>query len=457
MAFNSQSFFAFLAVVFAVHWVGRTSRWQNSVLLIASYLFYGWWDWRFCLLLGAMTVGSFWSCLCLEHTKRWVTANVILWVGVLAVFKYFNFFIDSAASALAFLGIDEHPQFLRIALPIGISFYTFQIIGYTIDVFRGTVQPTRDLLSYSVAVSFFTKIATGPIEKAGDIIPQFSEVRRFDYGTAVDGCRQMLWGLFKKMVIADSCQGLADRVFFGFESMSGSMCLLGAFLYAMQIYADFSGYSDMAIGCSRLFGIRLTKNFAYPYFSRNVAEFWRRWHMSLMGWFKDYLYIPLGGNRCGKFRQLRNTFIVFLVSGLWHGANWTFVVWGLIHACLFLPLLLIRWGKRNLRLPLPIAMGLTFFSVTIAWVFFRSPNISSAFGFVSRIFSRSLFELPHQYLSTLPWIAVMVGVEWLQRKHEHALDIVAFPKAVRWAVYIVLALICIAHNRRTSEFIYFQF
>lgn len=376
---------------------------------------------------------------------------------MLGVFKYYNFFIDSAMTILRMMGFEAHPSFLRLALPIGISFYTFQIIGYVVDVYCGRIPPCRNALAYFVSVSFFPKLATGPIEKGENIIPQFERARRFEYAMAVDGCRQMLWGLFMKIVIADQCGSLADRVFIGYESFSGSMRLLGAFLYTMQIYGDFSGYSDIAIGCAKLFGIRLSRNFAFPYFSRNVSEFWRRWHMTLMEWFKDYLYIPLGGSRCGKVKQLRNVAIVFLVSGLWHGANWTFVVWGAIHACLFIPVLLIKWSQFPLRLPYWLSVGLTFIVVMLAWVFFRSPDIHFATSYLSGIFSRSLFDLPHQYLSMLPWIATMLSIEWLQRKKEHAFDVCRLPKIARWASYLLLVGICVAYHQREAEFIYFQF
>lgn len=457
MPFNSLTFFVFLVIVFALYWRAKSVRGQNVVLLVSSYVFYGWWDWRFCLLLASVTVVSYWSCLKLKHTKRWLWCNVLVFAAVLGVFKYFNFFVDSATTFLTAMGFDAHHEFLRVALPVGISFYTFQVIGYIVDVYRGTIQPERSLLVYSVAISFFPKIATGPIEKSVNILPQCEKRRMFDYEQSMDGCRQMLCGLFKKMVIADQCGKLATRVFLGYESMSGSMRLVGAILYAFQIYGDFSGYSDMAIGTAKLFGINLAQNFSYPYFARNVAEFWRRWHMSLMAWFKDYLYIPLGGNRCGKLKQLRNTFVVFLVSGLWHGANWTFVVWGLVHACLFLPILLIKWSKRDVKLPTPLAISLTFISVTLAWVFFRSPDIGTACSYLSGVFSRSLFSKPTMYLSMFPWLAAFCAVEWLQRNKSHALDIRFLPKPLRFMICLTVLIVCISYNERSAEFIYFQF
>ena len=457
MLFNSVTFFVFLTVVFSLYWIVKSVRAQNVVLLLASYVFYGWWDWRFCLLLMLMTFGSYWSCCSLRHTKIWLWSNVLALILILGTFKYFNFFVSSASALIVALGFDAHPEFLQIALPVGISFYTFQIIGYVVDVYRGTVQPERNLLAFSAAISFFPKIATGPIEKSVNIMPQFRTIRAFDYELALDGCRQMLWGLFKKMVIADQCGKLVTRIFLGYETMSGSMRLVGAVLYAFQIYGDFSGYSDMAIGSAKLFGIKLAQNFSYPYFARNVAEFWRRWHMSLMAWFKDYIYIPLGGNRCGKARQLRNTFIVFLISGLWHGANWTFVVWGFVHACFFLPILFIKWSKVNFKLPAPIATTLTFIAVTLAWVFFRAPDIGTACSYLSGIFSRTLLTMPNKFLSMFPWLVTFCLVEWVQRKREHALDIRLLPKSLRFLICVVVLLVCISYNERSGEFIYFQF
>lgn len=458
MLFSSNVFLAFLPVVFCAYWLsGRQGvKIQNACIIVASYVFYGWMDWRLCGLLALSAVCAFWSGRIISDCGRKrlaVGISLAVNLGILCFFKYYNFFAASLTDAFLLIGVRLDVPTLQIVLPIGISFYSFMSIAYTIDVSRGIVKPTRDPFSFFAYMSFFPQLLAGPIGRAPEMLPQFERVRTFDYDLAVDGCRQMLWGFFMKMVIADGCAVLTDRLFLRPASFAGSMLLIGAFMYAIQIYADFAGYSNLAIGCGKLFGVRLRQNFAFPYFATNIADFWRRWHMSLTTWFRDYVYIPLGGSRCSKLKCIRNTFVVFLLSGLWHGANWTFVIWGFVHACLFLPLLIL--GKR-------LSMGvagwlLTFPAVVFAWVFFRAADFHAAMGYFGAMFSKTLFTLPRSYLSMLPWIAVLLVVDWIQRKKEHSLQIGCLPKVIRWMIYLTIAALCIAYQRREAEFIYFQF
>ena len=357
MMFNSIEFLIFLPVTFVVYWLlGRRVRWQNLFVVAASYLFYGWWDWRFLLLIAFTTLCSYASGIAISHPttqqrKRGLTpkfflwANIILNLLILCIFKYYDFFAQSFVDA--FLGGKADHLLLHLVLPVGISFYTFQALSYSIDVYRGTMKPTRDLVAFFAYVSFFPQLVAGPIERATSLLPQFEQSRQFDYRQCVDGLRQMLWGFFKKMVVADSCALYVDQIFAHPDWFNSTSLLLAAALFTIQIYGDFSGYSDIAIGCAKLFGISLRRNFNVPYFSRDIAEFWRRWHISLTTWFRDYIYIPLGGSRVSKGRIVLNTFVIFLVSGLWHGANWTFVAWGAYHALLFLPLILLGKNRRH--------------------------------------------------------------------------------------------------------------
>lgn len=368
MLFTSDSFLIFLPIAFALYWLsGRFgARLQNAVTLLASYVFYGWLDWRLCGLLALSTgcayATGYWLGGLSKCRKLPVVVSLAVNLGVLGFFKYYNFFAGSIGSAFATFGWPIDIPTLQLVLPIGISFYSFMAISYTIDVYRGTIGAIRSPIVCFASMSFFPQLLAGPIGRMPELVPQFEKRRVFDYNLAVDGSLQMLWGFFVKMVVADGCAVLTDRMFLGYASYSGSVLLVGAFMYAVQIYADFSSYSNLAIGCGKLFGIRLRKNFACPYFATNISDFWRRWHMSLTSWFKDYVYIPLGGSHCSKLKQIRNTFVVFILSGLWHGANWTFVIWGFIHACLFLPLLLL--GKRVKTGP--FGWFLTFPSVMLA-------------------------------------------------------------------------------------------
>ncbi len=478
MLFHSIEFPLFLALVFAGYWFvfARNLRLQNLFIVVVSYIFYGWWDWRFLIL---MTITSLWSfagglfiaqCGGIKGSPNaWkgrlhVALALIVNLGILGFFKYFDFFVDSAADLLAYFGLSVSRPSLQIILPVGISFYTFQALSYVIDVYRG-MKPTRDVVAFLAFVSFFPQLVAGPIERASNLLPQFLVPRHFVYADAVSGCRQMLWGFFKKIVVADNCGHYADSLL-GNSGSGGLAILTGVFLFSIQIYGDFSGYSDIAIGCAKLFGVKLKRNFNVPYFSRDIAEFWRRWHISLNTWFRDYLYIPLGGSRCGKWKRVRNTFAVFLISGLWHGANWTFVLWGAIHAICFLPLLLTNKNRRYTdnewhwsQVP---SILITFIIVVLGWTFFRAPDVTTAFSWLGSIFTFDAGETSLKITSKairhcLPWIIGMFAVEWLNRKEEF--ECVIWPKREvwRWVAYAALIWIIILMRGASQSFIYFQF
>ncbi|MBQ3748086.1 MAG: MBOAT family protein [Kiritimatiellae bacterium] len=478
MLFNSFEFIVFLPLVFAAYWLlSQWPRLQNLLVIVASYLFYGWWDWRFLLLI---TFTSAWSYVAgLVELQRWgrkpsrfvLASSLIVNLGILGVFKYYNFFADQFAVVLAQFGFKAHMPSLSIILPVGISFYTFQALSYTIDVYRRQLIPSRDPLAFFAFISFFPQLVAGPIERAANLLPQFLSSRRFDYAQAVLGCRQMLWGFFKKMVVADNCAAVADHFLNMDGQTNGAAIWIGVFMFALQIYGDFSGYSDIAIGCSRLFGINLKRNFAFPYFSRDIAEFWRRWHVSLTTWFRDYLYIPLGGSRCSKWKQIRNTFAIFLVSGLWHGANWTFVIWGAFHALLFLPLLLMGRNRKYLSvaaedraLPGIVDLGrmaLTFFMATIGWAIFRARSASECFSWLVNMATpwrfASVGKMPREFGVALASILIVLAVEWFNRRSQFGFERLPAKKWMRRGLYyaVLTAITCGAPGSET--FVYFQF
>ena len=477
MLFNSIDFAIFLPIVFALYWLlkSRLSA-QNLLIAVSSYVFYGWWDWRFLLLILFSTIVDYTIGLWMVKTEQPKQRKYLLWVslavnlGLLGFFKYYNFFLDSFIDAFSFFGQPLNFRGLDIVLPVGISFYTFQTLSYSIDVYRKKLEPTKDFVSFAAFVSFFPQLVAGPIERATHLLPQFYKKREFSYPLAVDGMRQILWGLFKKMVIADNCAKYANEIFNNYSDYNGSTLFLGALFFAFQIYGDFSGYSDIAIGTSRLFGFDLMKNFAFPYFSRDIAEFWRRWHISLSTWFRDYVYIPLGGSRGGTWQKIRNTFIIFIVSGFWHGANWTFIVWGALNALYFLPLLL---RKKNRVYTDDIAPGkflpslrefggmlLTFFLTVIAWVFFRAESVAHAWSYLTTMFSNSLFYSPQKLpLEVLALIVVFLLVEWLGRSEEFALsNLDKKTSAVgRYAIYYAILICLFYFSGEPQAFIYFQF
>ncbi|WP_243472002.1 MBOAT family O-acyltransferase [Winogradskyella sp. MH6] len=477
MLFNSLEFFIFLPIVFAMYWLigNKRIKQQNLLIAISSYVFYGWWDWRFLFLILFSSLIDYTIGLKLNSEDKPSKRKVLLWIsicvnlGFLGFFKYYNFFVDSLIESFTFFGGQLSINTLNIILPVGISFYTFQTLSYTIDVYNRKLEPTKDFLAFMAFVSFFPQLVAGPIERATNLLPQFHKRREFVYENAVDGLRQALWGLFKKVVIADNCATYANMIFNNQQEYSGSTLLLGAFFFAFQIYGDFSGYSDIAIGISRLFGFNLKRNFAFPYFSRDIAEFWRRWHISLSTWFRDYLYIPLGGSRGGTKMKIRNTFIIFIVSGFWHGANWTFVVWGALNAIYFLPLLLLKKNRVNTNLVaegkyLPTVkelfqMLLTFFITLIAWVFFRADNVTNAFIYIKDIFSESLFSKPDIIpITVLGLVCLFITIEWLGRAGEYAIEKIDFlNKPLRWSFYMLLIVLMFVYTGEQQEFIYFQF
>ncbi|WP_417370871.1 MBOAT family O-acyltransferase [Gelidibacter japonicus] len=477
MLFNSIEFFLFLPIVFGLYWLigGKHIKSQNLLITVSSYVFYGWWDWRFLSLILFSSLIDYSIGLALGKTEKPSKRKLLLWVsicvnlGFLGFFKYYNFFIESLIESFTFFGSELSINTLNIILPVGISFYTFQTLSYTIDVYNKKLEPTKDIVGFMAFVSFFPQLVAGPIERATNLLPQFSKERTFNYSNAVDGLRQALWGLFKKIVIADNCAKYANIIFNNHTEYNGSTLLLGAVFFAFQIYGDFSGYSDIAIGISRLFGFDLKRNFAFPYFSRDIAEFWRRWHISLSTWFRDYLYIPLGGSRGGLKMKIRNTFIIFVVSGFWHGANWTFIIWGALNSLYFLPLLLANKNRVNTDL---VAQGkyfpslkelgqmsFTFFLTIIAWVFFRADSVSHAMSYLQNTFSSSLFSEIEIFPTTiLVLVLLFIVTEWLGRSGEYAIEKVDFmSKPVRWGFYILLIVLMFSYTGEKQQFIYFQF
>ncbi len=475
MIFSSLEFALFLPIVFGLYWFVTQGhlRLQNALLLVASYVFYGWWDWRFLSLIFLSSLVDYAVGLRLSATHRpalrrlWLFVSLAVNLGALGFFKYYNFFADSLVEAFAALGVTLHARTLDVILPVGISFYTFQTLSYTVDVYRRQIEPTRDALAFFTFVAFFPQLVAGPIERASSLLPQFQQPRRFEPGLAADGCRQMLYGFFKKVIIADGCAPFVDQVFGNPAAHSGSELLLGAVFFAFQIYGDFSGYSDIAVGTAKILGFRLMINFAFPYFSRDIAEFWRRWHISLSTWFRDYLFIPLGGSRGSKWTTTRNVLVTFTVSGLWHGANWTFVVWGLLNAIFYLPMTLLDRQKRNVDVvagtrALPTsreaAQLLTIFAVTVvAWVFFRANSLEHAFAYLAGLFSPSLLSTPSLPRTQLAWVGLFVGFEWIQRRRRHGLEVHDWPRTLRWLLYWAAGFSVLTFYSGENPFIYFQF
>ena len=483
MLFNSLDFAVFLPIVFILYWfiTNYNLRLQNALIVVASYIFYGWWDWRFLSLIIFSTLVDYSIGRRLKNEeshknrKTLLSISIIVNLGFLGFFKYYNFFLDNFIVAFSFFGHEINANSLNIILPVGISFYTFQTLSYTIDVYKKKLEPTEDFIAFSAFVCFFPQLVAGPIERATNLLPQFYKKRAFEYDKAVDGMRQILWGLFKKVVIADNCAEYANLIFNNYQDYNGSTLLLGAIFFTFQIYGDFSGYSDIAIGTSRLFGFNLMQNFATPYFSRDIAEFWRRWHISLSTWFRDYLYIPLGGSRGGTWIKVRNTFIIFLVSGFWHGANWTFFVWGAINALYFLPLLLLNNNRTNLGVVakgrmLPnfkefFQMSTTFLLTVLAWVFFRAENIVHALEVLQKIISKDVFSIPFfagraAAVNVLVSLSVLIVIEWMGRRHKHSLDSMkSLSKPLQLLIsWLLIYLIYSEHMANSmNQFIYFQF
>ncbi|WP_282038820.1 MBOAT family O-acyltransferase [Saccharicrinis aurantiacus] len=484
MLFISLDFAIFLPLVFLLYWfLNSNLKFQNLLIVVASYVFYGWWDWHFLSLIFFSTIVDYIVGIRMSHVEKTSSRKYLLYVsifvniGFLAFFKYYNFFLDSFIASFSVFGLNINASSLKIVLPVGISFYTFQTLSYTIDVYKRKLKPTTNFIAFAAFVSYFPQLVAGPIERATHLLPQFYSKRIFDYKKAVDGTRQILWGLFKKIVIADNCADLANIVFNNSDDVYGSSLLLGAIFFAFQIYGDFSGYSDISIGTSRLFGFNLMQNFAFPYFSRDIAEFWRRWHISLSTWFRDYVYIPLGGSRVNRNLAIRNTVIIFLVSGFWHGANWTFLFWGMLNAIYFIPLLLSGRNRNNLGVvadgkTLPnlkelFQMFITFGLTVFAWIFFRAENLTQSLDIITTIFSKSIFQFngfDFSGTSVTPkkmilLLFLFVLIEWNARTHKHALEYFGskWPKVMRYALYYLIIFSLVWFGGEKQQFIYFQF
>lgn len=490
MLFNSFEFLLFLPIMFFLYWfVFRGRKMQNFLVVVASYIFYGWWDWRFLILIAFTSACSYISGLAIEHyasrrkmQKMVSTLNIVLNLMILGVFKYYNFFVDNLYVLFDSFGYKLNWVTLDIILPVGISFYTFQALSYTIDVYRGSIKATKDIVEFFAYISFFPQLVAGPIERATHLLPQFQTSRKFDYTKAVDGCRQMLWGFFKKMVIADNCATIVNYIWENYSELNGFTLLIGCIMFAIQIYCDFSGYSDIAIGCARLFGFDLMQNFNYPYFSRNIPEFWRRWHISLTTWFRDYIYIPLGGNRVNLNKIIRNIFIVWAISGLWHGANWTFVCWGLYHAALLSICNLLHLNTKynhivahNKYLPNIkelLQLAFTFTLVSIGWIIFRAESLTNAIDYIASMCNTSLFDIAGGlkslkghglHLTLMAWAPfLLLIVEWFQRNKQHGLQltgtgILTKYMGVRYLIYIIITMMILSFAGTQSDFIYFQF
>jgi alginate O-acetyltransferase complex protein AlgI len=481
MLFNSIDFAIFLPIVFVLYWfvTHKNLKIQNILIALSSYVFYGWWDWRFLSLILFSTLVDYSVGIGLSKQenqakrKLLLLTSILVNLGFLGFFKYYNFFLDNFISAFSFFGMPINANSLNIILPVGISFYTFQTLSYSIDVYKRKLEPTKDFIAFAAFVSFFPQLVAGPIERATNLLPQFYNKRTFEYSKAVDGMRQILWGLFKKIVIADNCAEYANAIFNNSADHSGSTLVLGALFFTFQIYGDFSGYSDIAIGTSRLFGFNLMQNFAFPYFSRDIAEFWRRWHISLSTWFRDYVYIPLGGSRGGLWMKIRNTFIIFIVSGFWHGANWTFIVWGALNAVYFLPLLLAKKNRNHIDIVAKgksfpafrelILMLITFSLTVLAWIFFRAESIEHAINYILCIFKHpeSFVQLSIYmgYKKIIFLVSIFLIIEWLGRENQYALEKMAtsWKRPYRYALYYLIIFAIFWFTGNAQEFIYFQF
>lgn len=477
MFFNSLAFAVFLPIVFFCYWfLARGSKKaQNAVLIIASYYFYACWDWRFLFLLVFSTFLDYFTGLRIgqaSHPKQrkfWFWLSIAVNLGFLGIFKYYNFFAESMAALFTQLGFKASPILLRLILPVGISFYTFHGLSYVIDIYHKKIKPERNFVDYSLFVSYFPLLVAGPIERATHLLPQVKVRRKFNFAKAREGIHQIIWGLVKKVVIADTCALYANSVFDHYESMNSLSLILGSVYFAFQIYGDFSGYSDIALGTSKLFGIDLLRNFNYPYFSRDMAEFWRRWHISLSSWFRDYLYIPLGGSKAGMAMAVRNTFIIFIVSGFWHGANWTFILWGLINAVYFLPLLLLKRNRNNLEtislswdwasVRMFLGMIMTFSMACLAWIFFRAKSLTDAFGYLARMFTDGHFSVQYFTIERYNYeilflLGIFIAVEWNAR---FKTEPISGKYSLLRIGLCVLSLIALGVYSDYKAFIYFQF
>ncbi|MGF1583117.1 MAG: MBOAT family O-acyltransferase [Gemmataceae bacterium] len=484
MTFTTLTFLAFLAVVFSLYWATPSRRLQNALLLAASYFFYGWWDARFCLLLLSSSVVDFLvgrglTATTSEVKRRWILAvSVASNLGVLVAFKYFDFFVDNFRLVCEQLGWPVSVPALRWVLPVGLSFYTFQTMSYTFDVYSRKINATRSLLDYLAYVSFFPQLVAGPIERATHLLPQFFERRSFVYEKGVDGCRQILWGFFKKLLIADRLGAFVDEVYGSLGTADGPRVVFATLAFAFQIYCDFSAYSDIAIGTAKLFGFDLNRNFAYPYFSQSVTEFWRRWHMSLAKWLRDYVYIPLGGNRMGRWRTAFNILAVFGLSGLWHGASWNFVVWGLLMGGVVVIEAILQASQTSdpvpggsSRFPTVVStlkMAFVFSVVGMGWIFFRAESLGEAVHALETIVASWNPNVWNEYVTVVVsdsgiqkviWLVTLLLLfEWFQRRHPYPLYFPQLHRWQRWAIYALLLWSILFIGPVTNRsFIYFTF
>ena len=477
MLFNSLEFLIFFIAFFLLYWkvFNKQLKLQNLLILVGSVIFYGWWDWRFLFLLFFSIVLDFVTGLKISKAektstkKKWLALSIGINLGFLGFFKYFNFFVTSFADLLQNMGFQPHLHTLNIILPVGISFYTFHGLSYVIDIYKGKIKAEKDFTDYAVFVSFFPLLVAGPIERATHLLPQIKQKRIFNTQQATDGLKQILWGLFKKIAIADVCAEYVNTIFGNPSDCSGATLFLGAVFFAFQIYGDFSGYSDIALGTAKLLGIELLKNFSFPYFSRSIAEFWRRWHISLSSWFKDYLYIPLGGSKLGKYKTIRNTFIIFLVSGFWHGANFTFIIWGFLHALYIMPSVIFNTNRNHLDIVaknrfLPsikefLQIAITFLLVCLAWIFFRAETLNDVFQYIQLMFTKSWFVIDKRLIKIAVLLLIFILIEWKQREQEIVLKLNIKNKFIRYIIYylVLIAVWFFIAKTQKTDFIYFAF
>lgn len=468
MLFNSLEFAIFLIISFLVYWflLAHRLKARNLFILIISYFFYGWWDYRFLVLIFISSLTDYLLGIKIYKTnnkrfkKHFLIISLLVNLGLLFTFKYFNFFVDSFNSIIEQIGFRSDIRTLRLILPVGISFYTFQTLSYTIDIYKKKLKPTYNIIEFFAFVSFFPQLVAGPIERAKNLLPQFSKIYKFNYEEFKDGIIQITWGLFKKVVIADNCAKYVEYIFNNYSTLNSITLILGVVYFAFQIYCDFSGYSDIAIGTSKLFGFKLSTNFNYPYFSENISEFWRRWHISLSTWFRDYVYIPLGGNRVKKYRYLLNIIIVFTVSGLWHGANWTFIFWGFLHGLFFILYYFLEKIDLlpKIRKYKIVNISITFTLVCVSWIFFRASNITQAFKYIHQIVTFNFYNISKYGLKLVPLLILFFAIEWISKNREHPLSSLQLKPIYRWTIYyLFLFSIYYFGNFSKSEFIYFQF
>tara|TARA_B100000886_G_scaffold314515_1_gene251855 strand:+ start:2489 stop:3931 length:1443 start_codon:yes stop_codon:yes gene_type:complete len=480
MLFNSIEFLLFLPIIFTLYWFvfDKNIKLQNLIIFLGSYLFYGWWDYRFLSMIFLSTIVDYFIGLMIfknsieRKRKILLICSILFNLGILGFFKYYNFFVNSWIDLFSLIGYEIKSIWtLNIILPVGISFYTFQTMSYTIDIYRRKLQPTRDFISFASFVSFFPQLVAGPIERATNLLPQILNRRKFKYEQATQGLNLILFGMFKKVVIADSIGPIVDDIFTNYETYGGLTLWIGAIYFSFQIYCDFSGYSDIAIGTAKLFGIELMQNFKTPYFSRNIGEFWRRWHISLSTWFRDYLYIPLGGSKEGKIKAIRNIFIIFTVSGFWHGANWNFIVWGLFHSILFIPFFLFNTNRKYLtsviaeRSYFPstketIEVTYTYILIVISWVLFRSENLTSSFFYLKKMFFDFELNFQPSGIKYIVFIFILLLIEYLQRNSKIFENIFNenkyLNKLTKWLI-LLLTIKYFLQNLGMNQFIYFQF